>query len=70
VGRAINRAGLHGYIARIEALGVELVELRRLPSGDETGGHGCPSCGEPSPAIDEVKTRTSKRRENRGGGRA
>jgi hypothetical protein len=70
VARVVDRATLHGYIARIEALGLELVELRRLSPGDETGGHGCPSCGEPSLTIDEVRTRTSKRRENRGGGRA
>jgi hypothetical protein len=45
VGRVVDRAALHGYIARIEALGLELVELRRLPPGDDTAGHGCPSCG-------------------------
>ena len=26
-----DRAALHGFIARIEALGLELVELQRLP---------------------------------------
>jgi hypothetical protein len=45
VARVVDRSALHGYIARIEALGLELVELRRLPPGDDTGGHGCPSCG-------------------------
>ena len=45
VGRVVDRAALHGFIARIEALGLELVELRRLPPGDDTGAHGCPSCG-------------------------
>jgi hypothetical protein len=45
VGPVIDRAALHGYIAHIEALGLELVELRRLPAGDDVGGHGCPCCG-------------------------
>jgi hypothetical protein len=36
---------LHGYIAHLEALGLELVELRRLPAGDDSGRHGCPCCG-------------------------
>ena len=35
VGPVADRAALHGFIARIEALGLELVELRRLPAGDE-----------------------------------
>ena len=30
VGRVVDRAALYGYIARIEALGLELVELQRL----------------------------------------
>jgi hypothetical protein len=44
VGPVADRAALHGYIAHLEALGLELVELRRLPGGDN-GGHGCPCCG-------------------------
>jgi hypothetical protein len=44
-GPVTDRAALHGYIARIEALGLELVELRRLPPADDRGGHGCPACG-------------------------
>ena len=44
VGPVTDRAALHGYIAHLEALGLELVELRRLPAGDH-GGHGCPCCG-------------------------
>lgn len=41
VGRVADRAALHGIIARIEALGLELVELRRLP----TAAGSCPECG-------------------------
>jgi hypothetical protein len=47
VGRVVDRSMLHGYIARIEALNLELVELRRLPPGHETGDHRCPFCAEP-----------------------
>ena len=45
VGPVTDRAALHGYIAHLEALGLELVELRRLPAGDHGRGHGCPCCG-------------------------
>ena len=45
VGPVTDRAALHGYIAHLEALGLELVELRRLPAGDHGSGHGCPACG-------------------------
>jgi hypothetical protein len=45
VGPVADRAALHGYIAHLEALGLELVELRRLPAGDHGGGHGCLCCG-------------------------
>ncbi len=44
VGPVIDRAALHGYMAHLEALGLELVELRRLPAGND-GSHGCPCCG-------------------------
>jgi hypothetical protein len=44
VARTADRAALHGFIARIEALGLELVELRRLPA-DGNSSHGCPACG-------------------------
>ena len=37
VGPVTDRAALHGYIAHLEALGLELVELRRLPAGDDGG---------------------------------
>ena len=45
VGPVTDRAALHGYIAHLEALGLELVELRRLPAGDDDGRRGCPCCG-------------------------
>ena len=45
VGPVTDRAALHGYIAHLEALGLELVELRRLPAEDHSGGHRCPACG-------------------------
>ena len=48
VGPVTDRAALHGYIAHLEALGLELLELRRLPAGDGSGGHGCPACGRPA----------------------
>jgi hypothetical protein len=32
VGDVIDRAALHGLLRRLRALGVELVEVRRLPS--------------------------------------
>jgi hypothetical protein len=45
VGPVTDRAALHGHIAHLEALGLELVELRRLPAGEHGGGHRCPACG-------------------------
>ena len=44
VGPVTDRAALHGYIAHLEALGLELVELRRLPAEDD-GRRRCPCCG-------------------------
>jgi hypothetical protein len=51
VGRVADRAALHGFIARIEALGLELVELQRLPRRPEGRGAGCPECGADAPAA-------------------
>jgi hypothetical protein len=45
VGPVTDRAALHGYIAHLDVLGLELVELRRLPTGDDGGPHRCPCCG-------------------------
>jgi hypothetical protein len=47
VGLAVDGAALHGFIARIEALGLELVELRRLPRHPADGGptSRCPERG-------------------------
>jgi hypothetical protein len=44
VGRVVDRSALHGFIARIEALGLELVELQRLPPARSATGC-CPECG-------------------------
>jgi hypothetical protein len=49
VGRMADRAALHGYIARIEALGLELLELQRMPSSGFVSG-SCPRCGRESDA--------------------
>ena len=44
VGRLADRAALYGFVNRIDALGLELVELYRLPFHPGTGG-GCRGCG-------------------------
>jgi hypothetical protein len=61
VGPVVDRSALHGYIARIEALGLELVELRRLQPREGTGGHGCPSCGRDPSADGPGATGTASR---------
>jgi hypothetical protein len=35
-GPVTDQAGLHGLLDRIQALGLELIEVRRLPPGDRT----------------------------------
>ena len=44
VGPVTDQAALHGYIAHLEALGLELVELRRLPAGSCDSPYGYPCC--------------------------
>jgi hypothetical protein len=44
MGPVTDRSALHGFIARIEALGLELVELQRLPPSGFVNG-SCPRCG-------------------------
>lgn len=58
VGRVVDRAALHGFIARIEALGLELVELKRLPTRRSAKGC-CPECGRDS-GGDERDTRATR----------
>ena len=47
VGPVADRAALQGLIARIEALGLELVELRKLPrrTAEVDADACCPGCG-------------------------
>jgi hypothetical protein len=45
VARAADRSALHGFIARIEALGLELVELQRRPA-PRSRDTRCPTCGQ------------------------
>lgn len=35
-GPVSDQAGLHGLLDRIQSLGLELIEVRRLPPGDNT----------------------------------
>jgi hypothetical protein len=35
-GPVLDQAALHGLLDRIQALGLELVEVRRLPEGDDS----------------------------------
>jgi hypothetical protein len=34
-GPVVDQAGLHGVLDRIQSLGLELIEVRRLPSSEE-----------------------------------
>lgn len=42
-GELPDQAALHGMLERVQALGLELMELRRLPGGDENGGGDQPA---------------------------
>jgi hypothetical protein len=55
VGPVVDRAALHGFIARIEALGLDLIELRRLPQREPgVDGHRCTSCGNDVTVLPDV----------------
>jgi hypothetical protein len=60
VGRLADRAALYGVIARIEALGLALVELQRLPHRSATDG-GCPECGRDAEAGEQNQPTTRVR---------
>ena len=36
-GPVTDQAGLHGLLDRIQSMGLELIEVRRLPPGDSPG---------------------------------
>ncbi|MFI6659877.1 hypothetical protein ACIBL8_30585 [Streptomyces sp. NPDC050523] len=44
-GAGLDQAALYGILDRIQALGLELVEVRRLPPGD--AGNAAPGLGTP-----------------------
>jgi hypothetical protein len=52
VGQVTDRAALYGFIARIDALGLELIELQRRPHRNATDGY-CPECGRDGVAREE-----------------
>ena len=54
VGPVTDRAALHGYIAHLDALGLELVEPRRLPAGGGDIPYGCPRCGRAGAGVSPV----------------
>ena len=60
VGRLADRAALYGFIARIEALGLELVELQRLPLRPATDGN-CPECGRDGESSEQNQRTTRVR---------
>ena len=61
VGLVADRAALHGFIARIEALGLELIELKQLPPAAGDGGLECPACGRGRGTVGTGKTRAASR---------
>ena len=65
VGPVTDCAALYGHIAHLEALGLELVELRRLPAGDDSP-HGCPCCGRAGAGVSPAaRTAARSRSKNR-----
>jgi hypothetical protein len=60
MGRLADRAALYGVIARIEALGLELVELQRLPHRPAADG-ACPECGRDADAGEQNQPTTRGR---------
>jgi hypothetical protein len=44
-GPVLDQAALHGLLDRIQALGLELVEVRRLPEGADDPGAGGQGAG-------------------------
>jgi hypothetical protein len=63
VGQVADRAALHGFIARIEALGLELVELQRIPPRGSANG-SCPRCNRDGEAGERVARTTRARPRN------
>jgi hypothetical protein len=46
-----DQAALHGIINRLQRLGLELIEVRRVgPHGTDADGDGCPSSGGRTPS--------------------
>lgn len=39
-GRFADQAALYGFIHKLRSFGLEIVEVRRVPTGDETGTEG------------------------------
>jgi hypothetical protein len=60
MGRLADRAALYGVIARIEALGLELIELQRLPHRPAADG-ACPECGRDADAGEQNQPTTRVR---------
>ena len=61
MGRVTDCAALYGHIAHLEALGLELVELRRLPAEDHRGSHSCPCCGRAGAGAPPTRTAARSR---------
>lgn len=62
VGPVTDQAALHGHIAHLGALGLELLELRRLPAEDDDSPHGCPCCCRAGSGVSPVTGRAARSR--------